>query len=235
MHTAVGTPTASTSAPGRVDGRTRALRLAIIGATRGTGRHLLDQALAAGHEVTALARDPARIDVRHERLRVVRGDVLDMASLAPAVTGSDAVLSSLGTTTGRAPTTLYSAGMRTIIQAMHVGGVARLIAISAAPLGRDDGDTLPMRLLLKPLMWAILKEPYTDLARMEEEMRASGLDWTIVRPPRLTDGPQTGRYRIAYNRSVRGAYTIARADLAGAVLKLIGDPTSLRAAVGIGY
>src|SRR3954452_3866543 len=93
----------------------RARNLLVIGATRGTGRHFLEQALAAGHSVTALARDPARVDVAHERLRVLRGDVMAAASLAPAMAGQDAVISSLGTTTGRAPTTLYSEGTRNII------------------------------------------------------------------------------------------------------------------------
>src|SRR5947209_4729636 len=121
---------------------TKVRHLLVIGATRHTGKHLVQQALAAGHTVTALARDPARLDVQHERLSVVRGDVLDPATLAPAMAGQDAVISSIGVTS-RGPTTLYSDGMRHIIQAMHATGVKRLVAVSAWPLSRDDGDTLP--------------------------------------------------------------------------------------------
>src|SRR5919108_5472270 len=212
----------------------RTMRILVIGATRGTGQQVMQQALAAGHTVTALARDPARLDVQHERLSVVRGDVLDPASLAPAMAGQDAVISSIGVTS-RGPTTLYSDGMRHIIQAMHATGVKRLVAVSAWPLSSDDGDTLPARLLLKPLMWTLLRPVYTDMATMEDEIRNSGLDWTIVQPPRLTDKPPTGRYRTARNRSVRGGYTISRADLADAIIKLLDDPTSIRAAIGIGY
>jgi putative NADH-flavin reductase len=212
----------------------RTMRILVIGATRGTGRQVMQQALAAGHTVTALARDPARVDVQHERLSVVRGDVLDPATLAPAMAGQDAVISSIGVTS-RGPTTLYSDGMRHIIQAMRATGVRRLVAVSAWPLSSDDGDTLPARLLLKPLIWALLRPVYTDMARMEDEIRQSGLDWTIVRPPRLTDKPPTGRYRTALNRSVRRGYLIARADLAGAILTLLDDPTAIRAAIGIGY
>ena len=82
---------------------------------------------------------------------------------------------------------------------------------------------------------ALLKPVYDDMARMEERIRSSGLDWTIVRPPRLTDKPATGRYRTALNLSVRGGYTIGRADLAGAILTLLDDPSTIRAAVGIAY
>ena len=215
------------------------LKLLVIGATRGTGRQVMQQALAAGHAVVALARDPARIDIPNDvptqQLSVVRGDVLDPASLAPAMADRDAVISTFGVTSGRAPTTLYSEGMRNIIQAMRATGVRRLVAVSAAPLSSDDGDTLPSRLLLKPLLWALYRPVYADMAAMEDEIRQSGLDWTIVRPPRLTDRPPTGRYRTALNRSVRGGRTIRRADLAAAILKLLDDPTSIRAAVGIGY
>ena len=228
---------------GSVDGLSpepagKTLKLLVIGASRGTGRQVMQQALTAGHAVVALARDPARIDIRKDvpaqRLSVVRGDVLDPASLAPAMADRDAVISTLGVTS-RAPTTLYSEGMRNIIQAMRATGVRRLVAVSAAPLSSDDGDTLPSRLLLKPLLWALYRPVYADMAAMEDEIRKSGLDWTIIRPPRLTDRPPTGRYRTALNRSVRGGYTISRADLAAAILKLLDDPTSIRAAIGIGY
>jgi len=214
------------------------LKLLVIAASRGTGRQVMQQALAAGHAVVALARDPTRIDVPHDvpdqRLSVVRGDVLDPASLAPAMVGQDAVISSFGVTSRR-PTTLYSDGMRNIIQAMRATGARRLVAVSAWPLSGDDGDTLPSRLLLKPLLWALLRPVYADMATMEDEIRQSGLDWTIVRPRRLTDKPPTGHYRMALNRSVRGGYTISRADLAAAILTLLDDPTARHAAIGIGY
>lgn len=214
---------------------TRMQHLLVIGATRHTGAQVMQQALAADHAVTALARDPARITVRHERLRVLRGDVLDPATLASAMTGCDAVVSTLGTTSAyRAPTTLYSAGMRNIVQTMRDAGVTRLIAVSAAPLSQDKDDTLPSRVLSK-LMWAFIRELYSDMARMEEVIQRSDLDWTIVRPPRLTGRAPTGRYRTAINRSVRGGYTIARADLAAAILALLDDPAAIRAAIGVAY
>jgi putative NADH-flavin reductase len=209
--------------------------LLVIGATRGTGKQLVQQALAAGHTVTALARDPARVEIQDERLAVMRGDVLDPATLIQAMAGCDAVVSSLGVTSAyRKPTTLYSAGMRHLIEAMRTEGVTRLIAVTAAPLGDGEGDTLAGRLLGK-MMWAFIKEVYADMTRMVEIIRGSGLDWTIVRPPRLTNKPLTGHYRTAVNRNVRGGYSIARADLADACLKLLDDPIAVRAVIGIGY
>jgi putative NADH-flavin reductase len=165
---------------------------------------------------------------------VLRGDVLDGGTLAAAMAGHEAVVSTIGVTS-RGPTTLYSDGMPNIIAAMRATGVGRLVAVSAAPLGIDEGDTLPSRLLMKPLLLALFKEPYADMARMEEEIRASGLAWTIVRPPRLTDKAATGRYRTALNRSVRRGYLISRADLAGAILTLLDDPRAIHGIIGIGY
>ncbi len=214
---------------------TRARHLLVVGATRHTGNLVMQQALAAGHTVTALARDPARIEVQHERLRVARGDVLDPATLAPAIAGCDAVVSALGATSAvRAPTTLYSEGTRNIVEAMRAAGLTRLIAVTAAPLSRDKDETLP-GLMVNALMWTFIKELYSDMARMEAVVRTGGLDWTIMRPPKLTNKPLTGRYRTASNRSVRGGYTIGRADLANAILTLLDDPTSLHAAIGIAY
>lgn len=212
----------------------KARKLLVIGATRGTGQQVMQQALAAGDAVTVVARDLARVDTRHERLTALCGDVMDPATLAPAMAGQDAVVSTIGVTS-RGSTTLYSDGMRHIIQAMRSAGVKRLVVVSAAPLSIDAGDTWPSRLLLKPLLLALFKPVYADMARMEELIRASDLDWTIIRPPRLTDKPATGRYRTAFNLSVRRGYIIGRADLASAIVKLLDDPRASRAAVGIGY
>ncbi len=219
----------------RTETAARMMNILVIGATRGTGRQVMRQALAAGHTVTALVRDPARVNMRDERLSVVRGDVMESATLTSAMAGCDAVLSSLGVTSAyRKPTTLYSEGMRTIIQAMRSAGVTRLIAVTAAPLGPDEDDTLRSRVINK-VLWTMIKEVYSDMARMEEVIRTSGLDWTIIRPPKLTNKAPTSRYRTAINGGVRRGYTIARADLAGAMLKMLNDPTTVQSAIGIAY
>jgi putative NADH-flavin reductase len=211
------------------------LRLTIFGATGGTGRHLVRQALDAGQEVTAVARTPARMDLRHDRLRVVRGDVLDPASIAPALSGAEAVVSAIGPDGGRGPSSVMSAGTRHIIEAMQHAGVRRLIVVSAAPIGDAEGGTLPYRLLVRPLLWALFRNVYEDMDRMEESVRTSGTDWTIMRPPRLTNGPRTGRYRTAPNTALRRGNLLSRADLADAILRLPADPDAVKAAIAIGY
>jgi hypothetical protein len=111
-----------------------------------------------------------------------------------------------------------------------------LLVVSVAPLApADPHDTLPYRLLMKPLISRLLAASYADTARMEDVVRGSGLEWTIVRPPRLTDKPHTGKYRTAIDRTVRRGYTISRADVADLLLRSVEDPATVKAAVAIGY
>ena len=211
------------------------MKFTIFGATGGTGRQLVEQALSAGHEVTAVVRDPAKLPLCHERLRTLHADVFDPAALAPALAGSDAVLSALGPRPGDAAD-ICSAGTRGILTAMRASGARRLVAISAAPVAvNDPGDRLLYRLTFRPLIRTLFKRAYADLALMEQEMRQSGLDWTIMRPPRLTDKPRGGRFRTALNRNVTGGLFIARADLATAMLRILDDATTIKATVGIAY
>jgi putative NADH-flavin reductase len=211
------------------------MRLTIFGATGGTGTQLVQLALAAGHDVTAVARNPERLQLHHDHLRILRGDVLDPASVDEAVRGQDAVVSCIGGTTGQGTVTLYSVGTGNILRAMQVHGVRRFMCISANPLVVGNGDALLDRLVLKPIVRRIFKESYADLARMEEEVRRSGLDWTIMRPPRLTDRSPTGRYRIAVDRNLPRGRFIGRGDLAGAMLRSLDDPKSVHAAVTVAY
>jgi putative NADH-flavin reductase len=196
------------------------------------------QTLAAGHQVVALARDPGRVEMPDDgpgrRLSVVRGDVLDEDSIAAAMTGCDAVVSAIGV---RSPgrTTLYSDGMRAIVHAMQRTGVRRLLAITASPLSDGRDDTRLSRRLFMPFARLAFGSLYADMAVMEDEMRRSGLDWTIVRPPRLTNGKPRGRYRMARGGRVRGGLTISRTDLAAAMLHLLDDPTASGVAVDVAY
>jgi putative NADH-flavin reductase len=213
------------------------MRITVFGATGGTGRQIVQQALDAGHEVVAPVRNPDRLTVRHERLEVLVGDVLDPPSLAGAVDGADAVISTIG---GRSKAErvagLQGPGTRNIIAAMQAAGIRRLLVVSAAPLADGDpDDTLPFRLVLKPLISRILRTAYADMASMEHAVRDSGLEWTIVRPPQLTNKPRTGSYRTALDRTVRRGYRISRGDLAELLLRSAEDATTVKAVVAVGY
>lgn len=211
------------------------MRLTILGATGGIGRALVDQALHRGDTVTAVVRDPARLPVSHERLDVRVGDVLDPDSLLPAVKDADAVLVALGprSLAESRTSTVNSNGVRSAVTAMRTAEVSRLVVVSAAPVAPPaKGDGLLLRTVFRPLLWRVMGEHYRDLELMERQLRDSGLRWTVLWPPQLTDRPATGRYRTAYGRPV--GIRISRADVADAMLRVLDDPAAVGAAVGVG-
>jgi putative NADH-flavin reductase len=202
------------------------MRITVFGATGGTGRHVVEQALAAGHEVTAVVRDPARLPAR-DGLTVVTARLDDREAVRRAVAGADAVIDTLGAPAGSGPTTLRTDTARVVTAAMREAGVRRLVVVSASG-AHTTGDALPIRLLVKPVLGWILRHQFADMRTMEDVVRASGLDWTIVLPPQLVDEPATGRIRRRVGANVRGSYRISRADLGAAVLQAVTDD-SLRA------
>ncbi|QKW51765.1 NAD(P)-dependent oxidoreductase [Streptomyces buecherae] len=212
------------------------MRLTVFGATGGTGRLLVRQALDAGHQVTAVVRDPARLAVTHPELTVVTApDLTDERALRPAVAGRDAVLSAVGAPTNKRAG-IASAAARGIVRAMAAGDVRRLVAISAAPVGEiPQGEALLGRAVMWPLVRAAFRKVYADLAVMERVVAASDTDWTLVRPPRLLDRPLTGTYRTALGTGVRDGHSLSRADLAHAMLALLDDPRAVRQYVGVAY
>jgi putative NADH-flavin reductase len=193
------------------------MKLTVFGATGATGRQVLTQALAAGHQVTAVARRPEALE--ELPLRTVRAELAD--PLDEAVAGADAVLSALGGPAGRAPTTVYSAGVTAITAAMGRAGVRRIVAVSAVPVAPPT--TTMERRVVYPLLHRFFGGCYRDMAVMEELLAAGDRDWTVFRPPRLTDKPGTGRYRTAVDEVLPGAATLPRADLAAAMLAAVQD------------
>jgi len=195
------------------------MQLVVFGATGGIGSRVVEQALTAGHGVTAVARQPSAITLRHERLEVIQGDVLEPETIRESIIRKEAVISALGAR-NRAPTTVYSEGVANIMQAMQAAGVRRILCVSAS--GLDPGP-LWQRWIAKPLLWLILKNMYTDLVRMETVVKASGLDWTILRPPAFTNGPRTGRYQAVVNQHLARSLSISRADIADYILNHLTD------------
>jgi putative NADH-flavin reductase len=220
------------------------MKLTIFGATGGVGRQLVDQAIAGGHDVTAVVRDPRKLPVT--RARVVTADLADADTvlLQSAVSGADAVMSAIGARS-KADAGVAWHGTEAITQAMQAVGVRRVVVVSAAPVGtvasprrpdpprHDPGDGLVMRNLTYPILRSAFREIYADLARMEDVLRESDLDWTAVRPPRLTDKPLTGTYRTAYGQNVRHGLFISRADVAHCMLRALGEPETFGQTVGI--
>ncbi|GAA3746217.1 NAD(P)-dependent oxidoreductase [Micromonospora maritima] len=212
------------------------MRLTVFGANGGIGAHVVRQALARGHEVTAVVRDPSRLDVRHPALRVTTVPALgDPVALAPTVEGRDAVLSGVGPRR-RHDGPVASRATRAVLAAMHAEGVRRLVVVSAAPVGpTPDGDSFLNRRVVLPGIRALLKDLYADLRAMEQAMAESRTEWTAIRPPKLVNKPLTGRYRTAVDAAVARGYTISRADVAHAMLEAVGDPATVRRAIGIAY
>ncbi|MFG1840309.1 NAD(P)-dependent oxidoreductase [Micromonospora sp. NPDC049175] len=212
------------------------MKVTVFGATGGIGSHVVRQALDRGMTVTAVVRDPARLDVRHPALEVTTVSTLDDAdALGPAVRGSDAVLSGVGPR-GRHDGPVASTATRAILGAMHAEGVHRLVAVSAAPVGpTPDGDSFLNRRVVLPVISALLRDLYADLRAMEHAMANSPAHWTVVRPPKLVDKTLTGRYRTAIGGNVARGYTISRADVAHAMLAAADDPATINRAIGIAY
>ncbi|WP_049572561.1 NAD(P)-dependent oxidoreductase [Nonomuraea sp. SBT364] len=208
------------------------MRLTIFGATGGTGRALVERALAAGHQVVAAVRTPARLAIGHPALEVAHADVFSPRSLEPLVAGSDAVLSALGPNGRKDTSRVCSAGIASILTAMDAAGVRRVVAVSAQPVLRTGaGETPLFRTVALPVVRAVFRTVYEDLERMEEALTASTADWTVLRPPMLTGKPATGRYRSAVDANVPG--TMTRGDLAGAMLGVLPDPFTVRRAIGV--
>jgi putative NADH-flavin reductase len=209
------------------------MHLAILGATGATGTSLTEQARAAGHDVTAIVRDPARLSIpAHEGVRVVTADVMDPASIAPALDGADAVISAIGPR-GTGPTTVIRDSVRSIIQAMEKTGLRRFVQVSGSIVA-DEGESPYMRYLVKPVARrTFLRYVCADMRGGEEEIRQSGLDWTILRPPALTSKAATGSYRTAIDSNLPHGFSVSRADLAACILGLLDDPKVVGRHVGI--
>jgi putative NADH-flavin reductase len=193
------------------------MNILIVGATRGIGRELVEQALASGNSVTALARHPERLAARHERLRKVRGDILDAESVSGAMAGQNAVCCAIGVRTPWEQSGVFSKGTERLLQAMKSKAVRRLICVTGIGAGdsRGHGGFLYDRVFF-PLL---LKSVYADKDAQEALIRAAGVDWTIVRPGFLTNGPLTRSYRVLTDLAGVTAGKISRADVAHFILE----------------
>jgi len=194
------------------------MRIAVIGATGQTGRRVSEQGLARGHHMTALARRPEAVTLRDKNLVIAQADVLEADQLTAALTGAEAIVSTLGAGASRAPTVIYSQGITNALSAMDQNGISHLAVISAAPVGPRDEQPFLERRVAMPLLERVFGATYDDMRRMEALLRTSDVNWVSLRPPRLVNRPATGSYRLDATRPLPKARRITHSDLASALL-----------------
>jgi putative NADH-flavin reductase len=208
------------------------MKIVVFGATGGTGRQLVEQALVAGHHVVAYARNPSKLNVNHEQLKVIQGELADETLIESAVTGADAVISVLGPR-GGSKNRPITQGIQNIITAMKKQNVRRLVITST--LSTKDPNDLP-NLKTKTLVNLVkltMHDAYKDIVSAAETVRNSELDWTIVRLTMLNNNPKSGKVKAGYVGKGEVGTWISRADVAGFMLKQVEDTKYLRQAPAI--
>ncbi len=212
------------------------MKLVIFGASGATGKILTEQALDAGHAVTAFVRTPAKLGLRHERLSVVCGDVLDPVRVAAVLVGQDAVMINLGAAPGQR-VTLRTEGTRNVIAGMKAAGVERLVCQTSLGFG-DSVEVLASTSFIfrKVIVPLVLKGTFADHAAQEALIKASSLKWTIVRPGNMTNGKMTAQYHAGFPATTKGMkIKVSRADVAHFMLRVLGMPKSIGSTQAISY
>jgi putative NADH-flavin reductase len=209
------------------------MKIVIFGATGRTGQLLVQSALDAGHDVTAAARRPEAVRAKGPRLRNVRCDLFDSVSVTDAIAGQECVLVAVAPTKAIGPTTIFSAGIKHILAGAKLAGAKRILALGTCGV---DGTTLCrpyMKLLANFVVQPLLFGLYVDTARMEGLLEMSDCDWTVVRPPLLTNRPKTSDYRVSIGKHLPNVASISRANVADAMLNLIDNVNSYRSWVEV--
>jgi putative NADH-flavin reductase len=201
------------------------MMITIFGASGRTGKQLVEQALSAGHSVIALTRNPSKLEIQHDRLKIIQGNVMEADKVNESITGAGAVISVLGPTSNT-PTYEVSCGMENIISGMKKNGVKRLIASAGAGVGDPNDSPKLFDRLMNILLKQMARYVYEDSFLMVEKVRATDLDWTLVRVPRLVNGARIGKVRVGYVGKDTGA-RITRTDMAEFILKQVSDTTHL--------
>ena len=206
------------------------MKLIVLGATGGTGLEIVRQAIEHGHRVTAFVRNPERLKPFGDRIAVSQGDLLNSAEMGKAIHGHDAVLSGFGPRypVAKAERDLLRRFAVTLTSAMLEVGVRRVVIESVAFLFKDS--IIPPAYFLGRLFFG---DTVADASGMEDVFRKSGLDWTIVRPPELTNRPPTGKYRVREGHLPRFGFAISRADVADFMIGIAERNTSIGKVVGV--
>ncbi len=209
-------------------------KIIVFGATGGTGKLVVEQALKTGYHVTVVIRNPEAFIIQHENLEIIKGDVFQPWTFENAINDKDVVVSCLGIQK-REPTTVYSEGVGNIIHAMQNENVNRIICLSAAAVIIPPKSSFIMKFVTKNILQRIFKYSYTDMLIMEKMLHETNLNWTVIRPPWLRDTGHTGKYRISINEPLRNPSKISRADLADYIVKHLTDEKTFKAMIEISY
>lgn len=207
------------------------MKVLIIGATGPTGRELTTQALDEGHDVRLFVRNRAAVSIWSPRLDVVQGDIRDWKTVGPAMLGTNAVLSALGTGHDFRKTTLFSDGTKAILWAMAEANVRRFVCVTSSSTIEDSNEPFYVHTIRRRILRHVLE----DQRRAEDCIRASNAEWTIVRAPPLLNGPKRGRYEVEREKPVGTSYEMTRADVAEFMVREMVAKKFSRQAVGIGY
>jgi putative NADH-flavin reductase len=215
-------------------GSTRHMKVILFGATGGTGRHVLTKALEAGHEVVAVVRKPDGVSTKHDRLRVVAGDVLDASTLTAPMSGGDAIISTIGPANNKKPGTMLSQGIQNLVAAATAANVKRFVFESGLMMTDGHDLSLVSRIgvsIYRRLNYAL----YSDKKLAEAAVVASDLDWVLVRPPALVHEPGTGKYIAGVHARVSAASTLSHEDAAACLVRAVSEADWVRKIVNVGH
>ncbi len=204
------------------------MKIVIFGATGRTGQLLTESALDQGHVVTAAVRRPEALEIEHPHLRKVCCDLFDAAAVAGAILGQECILMAVAPTNAVGTTTIFSTAIKNILAAAKQENIRRLLVLGSCGVDGDTITRLHLKLLAGLIVHSLLFGLYIDTARMEGILEASDCDWTVVRPPRLTNEPAKKSYRIGVGHHLTNVASIPRADVADAMLRFIDDPKTYR-------
>jgi putative NADH-flavin reductase len=209
------------------------MKIVVFGASRGLGLKVVEQALEAGHLVTAFVRSPEKFTIKHANLTVFRGDAMDADAVEKAIAGQDAVLSALGPTRPPVPYMMETAA-KNIVAGMKKHGVRRIVSTTGAGVRQPEDQPKFVDRFFGVLLDLLAKNVVLDSAANVRVIQESDLDWTIVRFPRLADGDRTGKYRVGYVGRDSGVQ-VSRADAADFVLKELVEKQWLKKLPVVSY
>lgn len=210
------------------------MKIVVIGANGGIGKKTVELALEEGHHVTAILRTPSKLTLSHPHLNIIQGDIMIPGSIEKFLSKADAVVSAIGGKMNQ-PTTLYSQGNVNLLNSMKNIGVDRAFFISASALEISPLNPWYVRIAAKYIVQKLFKYGYSDQRIMEGIIKEHDIQWTIIRPPRLTNKAATGQYRYAINRFLKNCLNISRADVAHFMLNNIYNTETYKSIVEIAY